>query len=50
MGINKAKELEKKLVAVKLGWGYEFPTTLLNSCTKWGSFQKDSIIKALDEL
>ena len=48
--INKAKELGKKLVAVKLDWSYESPTALLNSGAKWANFSKDSIIKALDEV
>ena len=48
--INKAKELGKKLVAVKLHWGYESPTALLNSGAKWAGFSKDSIIKALNEV
>lgn len=48
--INKAKELGKKLVAVKLHWRYESPTALLNSGAKWASFSKDSIIKALNEV
>ena len=42
--INKAKELGKKLVAVKLDWSYESPTALLNSGAKWANFSKDSII------
>lgn len=48
--INKAKELGKQLVAVKLDWNYESPTALLNSGAKWANFSKDSIIKALDEV
>ncbi|ABS41760.1 TIR domain-containing protein [Clostridium botulinum] len=48
--INKAKELGKKLVAVKINKSYESPTALLNSGASWAmSFTKDSIIKALDE-
>jgi len=49
--INKAKELGKKVVAVKLNKSYESPTALLNSGASWAmSFTKDSIIKALNEI
>lgn len=47
--INKAKELGKKLVAVKLDWRYESPDALLSSGAKWATFSKESIMKALDE-
>lgn len=48
--INKAKELGKKLVAVKINKSYESPTALLNAGTSWAlSFTKDSVIKALNE-
>lgn len=48
--INKAKELGKKLVAVKLDKSYKSPYALIDSKASWAmSFTKNSIIKALEE-
>lgn len=47
--IAKAKELKKKLVAVKLDFTNVSPDELLNSGASWAmSFTKDSIVKALN--
>lgn len=47
--IKKAKELGKKIVAVKIDKSFESPDELLNSRASWAmSFSKDSIIKALE--
>ncbi|AKB19058.1 TIR domain-containing protein [Methanosarcina sp. WWM596] len=46
--INKAKELEKGLVAVKIDKSYESPLAILNSNASWAmSFTQDAVIKAL---
>ena len=46
--IAKAKELKKKLVAVKISKDYESPSELLNSGASWAmSFTEDAIVKAL---
>lgn len=46
--INKAKTLNKKLVAVKVDRSYESPTPLYNSGASWAySFTLDSITTAL---
>lgn len=48
--INKAKELKKKLIGVKINKYYESPTALLNSGAKWAmSFSQKDIIDALKE-
>lgn len=48
--INKAKELGKKLVSVKINSSYKSPTALLNSgASQAMSFTKDAIINALDK-
>lgn len=48
--INKAKQLGKKLVAVKINRSNESPTALIGAGASWAmSFTKDAIIKALDE-
>jgi len=47
--IKKAKELNKKLVAVKLDKNYESPSELLNCNTSWAmSFNQEAILKALE--
>lgn len=47
--IKKAKELNKKLVAVKLDKNFESPSELLNCNTSWAmSFDKNAILKALE--
>lgn len=47
--IKKAKELGKKLVAVKIDKSFESPDELLYSGASWAmSFTKDAIIKALE--
>jgi hypothetical protein len=47
--IKKAKELNKKLVAVKLNKNYESPSELLGCGTSWAmGFSQDSILKALE--
>lgn len=47
--INKAKNENVKLVAVKIDSSYESPTAILNSGANWAmSFSQDSIIKALN--
>lgn len=46
--INKAKELGKKIVAVKINNTYASPNELLSSGVSWShSFTKDGIINAL---
>lgn len=46
--INTAKELNKKLVALKLNSLYESPDAIINSGAAWAmSFKLDSIIDAL---
>lgn len=48
--INKAKQLGKKLVAVKIDRSNESPTALMGAgASRAMSFAKDTIIKALDE-
>lgn len=48
--IKKAKELNKKLVAVKIDSTYESPDQLYNSGATWAmSFKQDKIIKALND-
>ncbi|MGG2466859.1 TIR domain-containing protein [Paraclostridium bifermentans] len=48
--INKAKELGKKLIAVKIDKSYESPTALLNCRAEWAmNFSQDSIINALNK-
>lgn len=48
--IKKAKELNKKLVAVKINYTYESPEQLYNSGATWAmSFTQDKIIKALND-
>lgn len=48
--IEKAKELKKKLVAVKLDAGNTSPAPLLNAGAAWAmSFTRDAILKALNE-
>ena len=47
--IKKAKDLGKKLVAVKIDKSFESPDELLYSGASWAmSFTKDAIIKALE--
>ena len=47
--IKKAKELNKKLIGVKIDKSYESPSELLNSGASWAmSFTQDAIIKALN--
>lgn len=47
--IKKAKELNKKLVAIKLEKNYESPSELLNCNTTWAlSFNQEAILKALE--
>mgnify|MGYP000938076815 CR=1 FL=1 len=49
--IKKAKELEKKLVAVKIDRTYESPSELLNCGALWAmSFSQEAILKALEEV
>lgn len=46
--VNKAKELIKKLVAVKIDKSYESPIAMLNSNASWAmSFTQEAIIKTL---
>lgn len=46
--IAKAKELKKRLVAVKISKDYESPSELMNSGASWAmSFTEDAIVKAL---
>ncbi len=45
--IKKAKELGKKLVAVKIDKYYESPDELLCSGASWASFSEEGIINAL---
>lgn len=46
--INKAKELKKKLVAVKIDRTYESPPALINSGASWAyRFELDAILNAL---
>lgn len=48
--IAKAKELGKKLVAVKINSLYQSPDEILSSGAKWSmSFSKDGIINALNQ-
>jgi len=48
--INKAIELKKKLIAVKIDNGNTSPTPLLNSGASWAkSFTVKAILKAIDE-
>lgn len=48
--VSKAKELNKKLVAVKIDSSYKIPQALLNSGAKIAySFTQESIIKALSD-
>lgn len=47
--INKAKSLNKKLIAVKIDRSNDSPTALYNSGAEWAmSFTQDAIIKALN--
>jgi len=47
--IEKAKELDKKLVAVKIDRDYETPSGLLNAGVSWAySFSLDSIKRAIE--
>lgn len=47
--IKKAKELGKKLVAVKINKSYESPDELLNSGASWAmSFSQKGVITALE--
>lgn len=47
--INKSKEFEKKLVAVKLDSSNESPTAIMGAGAKWAmSYTQESIIKALE--
>jgi len=47
--IDKAKELDKKLVAVKIDREYETPNGLLNAGVSWAySFTLDSLKRAID--
>lgn len=46
--INKAKELGKKLIAVKINSRYESPDAILNSGASWAMcYKTESIMKAL---
>ena len=46
--VNKAKELRKKLVAVKIDNSYESPLAILNSNASWArSFTPEAVMKAL---
>lgn len=46
--IAKAKELGKRLVAVKISRDYDSPSELLNANASWAiSFTEDAIVKAL---
>lgn len=48
--IKKAKELKKKLIAVKLNRSFESPDEIKDSGAKWSmSFTKDGIINALNQ-
>ena len=48
--INKAKQLGKKLVAVKINRTIESPTAVIGAGASWAmSFTKDAIVKALNE-
>lgn len=48
--IEKAKELKKKLVAVKIDSANTTPPELLNAGASWAmSFTEDSITKAIDD-
>lgn len=48
--IEKAKELKKKIVAVKIDWQYESPDALIGAGAKWAhSFTKDVILSKLNE-
>ncbi|MDM0612485.1 TIR domain-containing protein [Clostridium perfringens] len=48
--IKKAKELKKKLIAVKLNKSFESPDEIKDSGAKWSmSFTKDGIINALNQ-
>lgn len=45
--INKAKELKKKLIGVKIDKVNDSPIALLNSGASWAIYSQDSILKAL---
>lgn len=46
--INKAKELGKKLIAVKINKNYESPDAILNSGASWAMcFKPEHIMKAI---
>jgi hypothetical protein len=46
--INRAKELRKKLVAVKIDRSYESPVAIINSNASWAmSYTPEAITKAL---
>jgi MTH538 TIR-like domain (DUF1863). len=48
--INKAKELKKCLVAVKIDKNYEPPLSILNSNANWAmSFTQEAVINALSK-
>lgn len=48
--INKAKELKKKLVGVKIDRSYESPDAILGSGASWAyTFSQEAIIKALND-
>ena len=48
--INKAKELNKKLVAVKIDREYTTPAALFGSGATWAmSFTRDAVLEALKE-
>jgi Thoeris protein ThsB, TIR-like domain len=48
--INKAKELKKKLVAVKIDREYTAPAALFGSGATWAmSFTRDAVLEALKE-
>lgn len=47
--INKANELKKKLVGVKLDKSYDAPQALYNSGASWTmSFTQDAVLKSLE--
>jgi len=49
--IEKAKEFNKKIVAVKIDSAFESPDSLYNCGVKWAfSFSKEQIINKLNEL
>ena len=48
--IEKAKDLKKKLVAVKISFGNTTPSGLLNAGASWAmSFTFDAIKKAIED-